>query len=147
MNSIMRLGTSVVLLVAWWSVNTSFLQAQEAVAGSTRWPAAGPLRVHPKNPRYFTEGPGTTANLTGVGQETFTYNGRNLRAGHTTAPGSAIAATESWTYYLDGRQYAHTDFRGPQHDLITITIKTVVGEIGAYIYQVVHTEIRLNVRR
>jgi len=64
--------------------------------------------VESHSPRHFTEG----ATLTGVGIDTFTYNGRNLRASHTTAAGSTIQATESWTYYLDGRADQHTDFRG-----------------------------------
>jgi len=32
---------------------------------STRWPASGPLRVHPDNPRYFTDGSGRAIYLTG----------------------------------------------------------------------------------
>ena len=36
-----------------------------AQAGEKRWPAKGPLRVHPDNPRYFTDGTGRAVYLTG----------------------------------------------------------------------------------
>ncbi len=39
--------------------------AAVAGAGATGWPATGPLRVHPKNPRYFTDGSGRAIYLTG----------------------------------------------------------------------------------
>ncbi|MFO0940477.1 MAG: RHS repeat-associated core domain-containing protein [Pirellulales bacterium] len=45
-------------------------------------------------------------------RETWTYNGRNLVSTHTEAPGTAVAATESFTYDLKSRQVTHTDFRG-----------------------------------
>jgi len=32
---------------------------------STRRPASGPLRIHPDNPRYFTDGSGKAIYLTG----------------------------------------------------------------------------------
>ena len=33
--------------------------------GSSRWPATGPLRANPTNPRYFTDGSGRAIFLTG----------------------------------------------------------------------------------
>jgi len=68
--------------------------------------------VESRSPRHFTEGAGTTANLVGVGTDTYTYNGRNLRASHNTAVGSTQEQFQSWTYYLDGRADQHTDYRG-----------------------------------
>ena len=68
--------------------------------------------VETRSPRHFTEGAGTPANLTGVGKDTYTYNGRNMRATHNTAVGSTEEQVQSWTYYLDGRSDEHTDFRG-----------------------------------
>jgi RHS repeat-associated protein len=59
--------------------------------------------VETKSPRYFSE------NINTIDQ--YTYTGRNLRKNHTTAPGTALAATQSWTYYLDGTNNEHTDFR------------------------------------
>jgi len=64
--------------------------------------------VETRSPRHFTEG----NTLTGVGKDQYTYNGRNMRATHTTAVGSPAQATQSWTYLLDGRSDKHTDFRG-----------------------------------
>ena len=60
--------------------------------------------IESRSPRYFSEGINA--------RDTFTYTGRNLRESHTTATGSAIAATQSWTYYLDRRSDETTDFRG-----------------------------------
>jgi RHS repeat-associated protein len=60
--------------------------------------------VETKNPRHFSE------NIDAIDQ--YTYTGRNLKKNHTTAPGTALAATQSWTYYLDGTNNQHTDFRG-----------------------------------
>ena len=57
-----------------------------------------------KLPRHYSE------NIAAI--EQFSYNGRNLRASHTTAPGTTAAASQSWTYSLDGRPAEHTDFRG-----------------------------------
>ncbi|MGA3169014.1 MAG: hypothetical protein ABSF14_23175, partial [Terriglobia bacterium] len=34
--------------------------------GSSRWPATGPLRANPANPRYFTDGSGRAIFLTGA---------------------------------------------------------------------------------
>ncbi len=62
-----------------------------------------------RSPRYFdssdTEGYQKT-------KENWTYNGRGLVATHTEATGSSVAATESFTYFADGRQQTHTDYRG-----------------------------------
>jgi RHS repeat-associated protein len=41
-----------------------------------------------------------------------TFNGRNLLATQTAAATTGIAATESFTYWPDGRQRDHTDARG-----------------------------------
>ena len=57
-----------------------------------------------RHPRHFAE------NIPCI--DTYTFNGRNLVASHTTAPGAAEEATESWTYNPDGTQSTHTDFRG-----------------------------------
>ena len=60
--------------------------------------------IEVRNPRYFSEG---------INDRTvMTYNDRNLLETRTLASGSSIAATESFTYYDDGRAKDHTDFRG-----------------------------------
>jgi hypothetical protein len=41
------------------------LAAEEKSAASSRKPASGPLRVHPDNPRYFSDGSGKVVYLTG----------------------------------------------------------------------------------
>jgi len=66
--------------------------------------------VEMRNPRYFAEEneDGSRYNDRSI----YTYNGRNLKASHTAAPGSTIEATQSWTYFLDGRGDQHIDFRG-----------------------------------
>jgi hypothetical protein len=43
----------------------SGLAAEPGSTESTREPASGPLRVHPDNPRYFTDGSGKAVYLTG----------------------------------------------------------------------------------
>lgn len=61
-----------------------------------------------RSPRYFdssdTEGYQNA-------KQTWTYSGRNLVLTHTEAAGSTIAATESFTYDLNGNRITHTDFR------------------------------------
>jgi len=47
-----------------WLVGLSVL-AIGGLAAAGRAPATGPLRVHPKNPRYFTDGSGRAIYLTG----------------------------------------------------------------------------------
>jgi len=47
-----------------WLVGLSVL-AIAGLAAAGRAPATGPLRVHPKNPRYFTDGSGRAIYLTG----------------------------------------------------------------------------------
>lgn len=61
--------------------------------------------IESRSPRHFTEG-------NGAGLNQFTYTGRNLRASQTSAPGTVIEATESYTYLLDGKPSTHTDARG-----------------------------------
>ncbi len=62
-----------------------------------------------RSPRYFD-----SSDTEGFQQakENWTYNGRGLVATHTEAAGSSVAATESFTYFADGRQQTHTDYRG-----------------------------------
>jgi RHS repeat-associated protein len=57
------------------------------------------------HPRTFTEAPN-------VFYTDSTFNGRNLLATQTAAATTGIAATESFTYWPDGRQRDHTDARG-----------------------------------
>jgi RHS repeat-associated protein len=57
------------------------------------------------HPRTFSEAPN-------VFYTDSTFNGRNLLATQTAAATTAIAATESFTYWPDGRQRDHTDARG-----------------------------------
>ena len=45
-------------------------------------------------------------------REQWTYNGRGLVSSHTEAPGTSIAATESFTYDLAGHQSTRTDYGG-----------------------------------
>ena len=60
--------------------------------------------IEVRNPRYFSE----VIN----DRTTMTYTSRNLLESRTVAAGSAIEATESFTYYIDKRTKDHTDFRG-----------------------------------
>ena len=60
--------------------------------------------IEVRNPRYFSE---VIDDRT-----TMTYTSRNLLESRTVAAGSAIEATEHFTYYDDGRAKDHTDFRG-----------------------------------
>ena len=62
-----------------------------------------------RSPRYFDS---TDSNGYQQAQTTRTYTGRNLLATETVADGSAVAATRSSTYFLDGRKQSDTDFRG-----------------------------------
>ncbi|MDX2053048.1 MAG: RHS repeat-associated core domain-containing protein [Polyangiaceae bacterium] len=76
-----------------------------AIAAKTEWafdPQGNVIEV--RRPRFFSEG---TLDV-----ERVTYNGRNLPASRTEAAGGSLAATESFTYYPDGRQRQHADFRG-----------------------------------
>lgn len=57
------LGAS--LAASWWS-RRSALAAEAGARKPNRAPAAGPLRVHPDNPRYFTDGSGKAVYLTGA---------------------------------------------------------------------------------
>lgn len=62
-----------------------------------------------RSPRYFD-----SSDTEGYqkAKENLTYNGRGLVATHTEAAGSSVAATESFTYFADGRQQTRTDYRG-----------------------------------
>ena len=62
-----------------------------------------------RSPRYFDSGDSNGSNKA---RETWTYNNRNRVATHTEAPGTADAATESFTYDLGGRQATRTDYGG-----------------------------------
>jgi RHS repeat-associated protein len=62
-------------------------------------------RTRVVHPRTFSEAPN-------VFYTDSTFNGRNLLATQTAAATTAIAATESFTYWPDGRQRDHTDARG-----------------------------------
>ena len=63
-------------------------------------PARGPLRVHPENPRYFTDGSGKAIYLTG----SHTWNSLQ-DMGLTDPPG-----TFDWEAYLDFLQRYHHNF-------------------------------------
>ncbi len=65
--------------------------------------------VEVRSPRYFD-----SSDTEGYqkAKENWTYNGRGFVATHTEAAGSSVAATESFTYFADGRQQTHTDYRG-----------------------------------
>ena len=64
-----------------------------------------------RSPRYFAPG-STDPNGTGKARTTMTYTQRNLLASRTVAPGTAEAATDSYTYNDDRTLNTHTDFRG-----------------------------------
>ena len=72
--------------------------------------------VEVRMPRYFAPGPGSgpdaDPNGSGKSRTTMTYTGRNLLASRTEAPGTAEAATESYTYFLDEREDTTIDPRG-----------------------------------
>ena len=61
--------------------------------------------VQVRSPRSFDSSDAQTAYM----KTLFTYNGRNLRASQTAAPGSSIAATTSQTYTYDGRPAISTN--------------------------------------
>ena len=50
---------------AVWASRLPFIGTATAAEMSTRPPARGPLRVHPQNPRYFTDATGKAVYLTG----------------------------------------------------------------------------------
>ncbi|MFN4874812.1 MAG: RHS repeat-associated core domain-containing protein [Akkermansiaceae bacterium] len=79
--------------------------------------------IESRSPRHFTEG-------NGAGLKQFTYTGRNLRATQTTADGTAIEATESYTYLPDGKPSTHTDARG---NVSTQKWKACCGRLQAVI--------------
>ncbi|MHB1034177.1 MAG: DUF6298 domain-containing protein [Pirellulales bacterium] len=60
------------LTAAWLAATAVLLSSRVSAAGEpspeakTVKPAAGPLRVHPQNPRYFTDGSGRAVYLTGA---------------------------------------------------------------------------------
>jgi len=60
-------------------------------------------------PRYFDS---NDTNGYQNCRTTMTYTGRDLLASRTDAPGTPEAATESYSYTLDGRRDTHTDARG-----------------------------------
>jgi len=53
---------SILLTLVLWMATTAVAQSADKDFN----PAAGPLRVHPRNPRYFTDGSGRTVYLTGA---------------------------------------------------------------------------------
>ena len=62
-----------------------------------------------RSPRFFDV---TDANGQNAARTVMTYTGRNLLASRTEAPGTAVAATVSYTYRIDGRLDTRTDERG-----------------------------------
>ena len=54
----------------------------------------------------------------------------NLRASHTVAPTTVLEATETFTYYPDGRPFEHTDFRG---NILAKIYHTCCGRLQATI--------------
>ncbi len=74
----------------------------------TLYDAAGNV-TEVRSPRYFNSSDSEGYNKA---RETWTYNGRNLVASHTEAPGTGVAATEYFTYDLNGHKATHTDFGG-----------------------------------
>ena len=75
--------------------------------------------IEVRNPRYFSELINDRTSMT--------YTRRNLLSSRTVAPGSAVAATESFTYYLDGRDADHSDYRG---NVTTKVWKQCCGRLG-----------------
>ena len=75
--------------------------------------------IEVRKPRYFSES---------INDRTvMTYTARNLPETRIVAAGSLIAATESFTYYDDGRAKDHTDFRG---NTSTKVWKQCCGRLG-----------------
>ncbi len=64
-----------------------------------------------RSPRYFDA---NDAQGFSKCRTTMTYTGRNRLKTRTEAPGTPIAATESFAYDLGGDQTSHIDFRGHQ---------------------------------
>ncbi len=62
-----------------------------------------------RSPRYFDS---TDSEGYNKAKETWTYTNRNLVASHTEAPSTGVAATEYFTYDLNGHKATHTDFGG-----------------------------------
>ena len=67
--------------------------------------------IEVRSPRYFDS---ADTNGYNKSKTTYTYNGRGMRASTTEAPGTAVAATTSVTFTLDGRVDKRTDALG--HD-------------------------------
>jgi len=62
-----------------------------------------------QHPRYFDTG---DANGLNKAKTTMTYTGRGLLASRTDSPGTPEAATETYTYNIEGRQLTRVDARG-----------------------------------
>jgi RHS repeat-associated protein len=93
-----------------YDANTRLVEQKEAVGTAVEAKTqfvydANGNRTRVVHPRTFTEAPN-------VFYTDSTFNGRNLLATQTAAATTAIAATESFTYWPDGRQRDHTDARG-----------------------------------
>ena len=70
-----------------------------------------------------------------------TYGARNKLATRTVAAGSLVEATESFTYYDDGRADTHTDFRGNQSKTVW---HQCCGRLQAGIDQAGHVNVSNN---
>ena len=79
--------------------------AGSAVAATTEWDydAQGNVTTI-RHPRHFSEA--------GDFITTMIYTGRNLLAARTVATGTAIEASEAFSYFLDKRQATRTDYNG-----------------------------------
>lgn len=91
--------------------NTSVVQAVgtsvEARSETVYDPQGNVIEV--RTPRYFDSADAGGYQTSWVVR---TYTGRNLLATSTEAPGTPVAATESYTYFLDQRLDTTTDARG-----------------------------------
>lgn len=79
--------------------------AQEART-KTIFDTAGNV-VEIQTPRFFDASDPEQGNV----RSTFTYDGRDQPDSETSAPGTSVAATSGFTYYLDGRVQQQTDAR------------------------------------
>ena len=89
--------------------------------------------IEQRNPRYFSESINDIV--------TMTYGNRNKLASRTVAPETTAAATESFTYHVDGKTHTHTDFRG---NTSSDEWHKCCGRIEARIDQLGHANVIIN---
>jgi hypothetical protein len=95
----------LVLLLQFYSIPGALCaELEKDAAALSRSPAKGPLKVHPKNPRYFDDGTGRAVYLTGL------HTWYNFQDGGATNPPPVL----DYDRYLDWMiSHKHNFIRRP----------------------------------